>query len=171
MERSASGEERPDQGLRYSDGPDHPGVAALTDYWLTKRGARPMPDRADIAPSEIVKLLPNLIICDVLGDGEDFRTRIFGTALVLLVGEERTGKCLSEFGARASVPTRPEIVQFRWLDVTRRAYALKGPVFVNGTMSSSDRPYLALHAVSMPLTVGGTGIAQMIGGMFVTDRR
>ncbi|MFZ2468952.1 PAS domain-containing protein [Parvibaculum sedimenti] len=171
MERGVSSDGQLDQGLRYRDTPDHPGVSALTDYWLAKRGPRTMPDRADISPAEIVKLLPNLIICDVLGDGEDFRTRLFGTALVLIVGEERTGKCLSEFGTRASVPTRPEIVQFRWLDVTRRAYALKEPVFVNGTMSSSDRSYLALHAVSMPLTAGGTSIAQMLGAMFVTDKR
>lgn len=171
MERGVNSDGQLDHGLQYPGTPDHPGVAALTDYWLTKRGVRPMPDRADISPAEIVKLLPNLIICDVLGDGEDFRTRIFGTALVLLVGEERTGKCLSEFGTRASVPTRPEVVQFRWLDATRRAYTLRAPVFVNGTMSSSGRPYLGLHAVSMPLTAGGSEIAQMIGGIFVTDKR
>ncbi|MEN6544131.1 PAS domain-containing protein [Parvibaculum sp.] len=171
MERGSSSTGRHDDGLQYPSAPDHPGVAALAGYWLTKRGQRPMPDRSDIVPGEIVKLLPNLIICDVLGDGEDFRTRIFGTALVLIVGEERTGKCLSEFGTHASVPTRPEVVQFRWLDVTRRAYRLREPVFINSTMSSSDRPYLSLHAVAMPLTAGGSEIAQMIGGMFVTDRR
>ena len=171
MEQSSSRTGQPDHGLQYPSTPDHPGVAALTDYWLGKRGQRPMPDRSDIVPGEIVKLLPNLIICDVHDDGEDFRARIFGTALVLLVGEERTGKCLSEFGTRASLPTRPEVVQFRWLDATRRAYRLARPVFVNGSMSSSGRPYLALHAVSMPLTAGGSAIAQMIGGLFITDGR
>lgn len=157
--------------LRFLDAPAHPCAEELLAYWNGKRGARPMPDRADIVPAEIVRLLPNIIICETLRNGEDFRTRIFGTALVQLVGEERTGKFLSEFGENTSVPTRPEIVQDRWFEVTRRAYREARPVLVTGTMSSSDRPHLVLHGVCCPLTAGGTTIEQMLGGLFVVDRR
>lgn len=157
--------------LRFLDAPEHPCAAELLAYWNGKRGSRAMPDRADIVPAEIVRLLPNLIICEALRDGEDFRTRIFGTALVHLVGEERTGKCLSEFGERASIPTRPEIVQDRWFEVTHRAYREARPILVTATMSSSDRPHLVLHGVCCPLTAGGTAIEQMLGALFFVDRR
>lgn len=157
--------------LRILDAPEHPCAAELLAYWNGKRGPRPMPDRADIVPAEIVRLLPNLLICEALRDSEDFRTRIFGTALVQLVGEERTGKCLSEFGERASIPTRSEIVQDRWFEVTHRAYREARPVLVTGTMSSSDRPHLILHGVCCPLTAGGSAIAQMLGGLFIVDKR
>ncbi|HMM13687.1 MAG TPA: PAS domain-containing protein [Parvibaculum sp.] len=157
--------------LHYHDAPEHPRVAELVDYWNAKRGTRPMPDRADIVPGEIPRLLPNIVICEVLRGGEDFRMRIFGTKLVELTGEERTGKSLSDFGAHAIVPTRPEIVQDRWLEVIRRSYQQVKPVFVSGAMTSSDRPYLAWHAVSCPLTAGGTAVSQLMGGLFVVDRR
>lgn len=159
------------EGIRFLDVAEHPDVMALASYWEAKRGARPMPDRAGIVPAEIVRLLPNIIISEVLGDGEDFRTRIFGTALVALVGEERTGKLLSEFSEKAALPTRPDAVQERWFGVTRRAYRTGRPVFVTGAMESSDRPCLTFHGVSCPLTAGGTETRQMLGGLFVVDRR
>jgi hypothetical protein len=171
MGNLSSSAKQQSEPVRFLQGPEHPGVAALFAYWNEKARGRPMPDRADIVPSEIVRLLPNLIISEVLRGGEDFRTRIFGTALVELVGEERTGKCLSEFGHHTTVPTRPEIVQDRWFEITLRAYGGACPVFATGTMASSDRPYLVWHAVSCPLTAGGPAVEQMLGGLFVIDRR
>lgn len=153
--------------LHFPDAPEHPGVAAVVAYWETKRAGRTLPDRFDIDPSEIVPLLPNIIICESVDQGADFRIRIFGTKLVELVGEERTGKLLSEIGEHAVPPTRSDIVRDRWLEVSRRAFAQERPVFVSGRMSSSNRAYIAWHAVSCPLTAGGTDIAQTLGGMFV----
>lgn len=168
-ERALAGENRSDESLRYPQRPEHPGTAQLIAYWHTKRAVRPMPDRADIAPGELAGLLPNIVISEVLRDGEDFRVRIFGTALVELVGEERTGKCLSEFGVDAFIPTKPERVQSHWFDVTRRSFVVRHPVLVSGTMASSNRSYISWHGVSMPLTSGGSEVAQMLGGIFVVD--
>jgi hypothetical protein len=126
-----------------------------------------MPDRRDISPSDIVPLLPNLIITEAVDQGADFRIRIFGTRLVTLVGEERTGKLLSEIGEDTTPPTRAEMVRDRWFEVTRRSYAEARPIFVSGRMTSSNRSYIGWHAVSCPLTAGGPAIAQLLGGMFV----
>jgi hypothetical protein len=156
-----------DTALRLLDGPEHPGIAHLAAYWDRKRGARALADRADIDPTDIVPLLPHLVICEALDGGADFRVRLFGTALVELVGEERTGMRLSQFGADCNPPTRAGIVRRRWMDVTRRAFDTGKPAFVTGRMSSSDRAYLVWHAVSCPLTVGGTEIGQMLGAMMI----
>lgn len=169
--RVLAGESRNEESLRYPPRPEHPGTAKLIAYWHAKCGIRPMPDRADIVPGELAGLLPNIVISEVLRDGEDFRVRIFGTSLVELVGEERTGKCLSEFGVNAFIPTNPERVQSRWFDVTRRSFIVRHPVLVSGTMASSDRSYISWHGVSMPLTSGGNEVAQMLGGIFIVDAR
>ncbi|MDO9127955.1 PAS domain-containing protein [Parvibaculum sp.] len=158
---------------QFLDAPEHPSVIELHAYLERKRGDREMPDRADIDPAEIVRFLPNIIIAEAINGGEDFRTRLFGTALVELLGEERTGKLLSEFGEESSLSTDPEAVQRRWLHISRRAFTGRKPVFVRVPFAASDRLYLVGHAISAPLTAGGTEPAQTIGAMFVvhTDRQ
>lgn len=56
------------------------------------------PARADIAPDEMLRLLPYIFMVDVLPDapgGPDFRFRLVGTAIVEVEGEH-TGRLLSE---------------------------------------------------------------------------
>ena len=59
----------------------------LYAYWDAKRGARSMPARADLEPAEIPVLLPYLMI--VGKDGDQFRYRLVGTAVVKAVGYDR----------------------------------------------------------------------------------
>lgn len=156
------------QEPQFIDAPEHPSVMELHAYLEAKRGDREMPDRADIRPSEIVKLLPNIILAEAVNGGEDFRTRIFGTALVELLGEERTGMLLSEFAEEGGHATDPKAVQRRWLHITRKAFLGRKPVFIKVPFSASGRLYLVGHCISAPLTAGGTEPAQTIGAMFVT---
>lgn len=150
--------------------PEHPSVAALHAYLDEKRGSREMADRADIRPAEIARFMPNVIIAEAVNGGEDFRVRLFGTALVELLGEERTGKLLSEFAeeAVAFANRDPESVQRRWLYITRKAFLGRKPVFVKVPFAASGRLYLVGHCISAPLTAGGTEPAQAMGAMFVT---
>ena len=126
-----------------------------------------MPDRSDIAPRDIISLLPSIVIYDVIDEGRDYRVRIFGTALVNLVGEERTGMLLSEFGAKCVPPTNTEAVRRRWMDSMTAAYTSGQPAFVTGRMSSSLRSYIVWHGVSCPLSDGCGKITQMIGIMTI----
>ncbi|ABS63224.1 protein of unknown function DUF1457 [Parvibaculum lavamentivorans DS-1] len=153
---------------QFIDTPEHSAVAEFHAYLEAKRGSREMADRADIKPSEIVRFLPNMIIAEAVDGGEDFRTRLFGTALVELLGEERTGKLLSEFAEESSLDTDPAAVQTRWLYITRKAFFGRKPVFLKVPFAASNRLYLVGHAISAPLTAGGTEPAQTIGAMFVT---
>ncbi|MGO8918396.1 MAG: PAS domain-containing protein [Stellaceae bacterium] len=70
-------------------------------YWAGKRDRRTMPRRRDLDPAEIARLLPNLQLIDVQGD--QFRYRLVGTALVEAFGYDYTGKTPHELftGPRA----------------------------------------------------------------------
>lgn len=70
-------------------------------YWQGKRGSPAaqggFPLRADIAPDEILGLLPYIFLVDVLKDDEgerDYRFRLVGTAIMNFEGEH-TGQLLS----------------------------------------------------------------------------
>ena len=70
-----------------------PDLNEVHAYWLAKRGQRRMPSRCDIEPTEIPRLLRNLMLIDVLYDPIRFRYRLIGTNVVDATGENRTGRC------------------------------------------------------------------------------
>lgn len=74
----------------------HKSVQAMYDYWLAKRGNRPMPARADIEPAEIKKLLPMMMLVDVTADARRFVYRLVGTQEVAERGGDPTGKSVAE---------------------------------------------------------------------------
>lgn len=75
---------------------DEPRLAEALAYWDRKRGDRVMPRRADIDPTEITALLPNLRLTEVLDGGTRYRYRLVGTAIVAAYGVESTGRYLDE---------------------------------------------------------------------------
>jgi hypothetical protein len=70
-------------------------IRSAYDYWLRKRGARAMPSRTDIDPSEITKLLPHVMLVDVLGPSL-YRYRLVGTKCAFGHGIDVTGRTLEE---------------------------------------------------------------------------
>ncbi len=76
----------------------------MHQYWLDKKGARAMPARSDIEPSEIKDLLPNIILTRL--EYEPFRVlyKLIGTRAVENAGIDYSGRYLdqidfvSEFG-------------------------------------------------------------------------
>jgi hypothetical protein len=65
------------------------------DYWRGKAAGRTMPRRADIDPTEIPKLLRDVMLVDVLPEGR-YRYRLIGTANVQAQGMHATGSYLDE---------------------------------------------------------------------------
>jgi hypothetical protein len=65
------------------------------NYWLRLAAGRRMPSRADIHPGEIIKLLPHVMLVDVLGEGR-YRYRLIGTANMQEHGFNATGRYLDE---------------------------------------------------------------------------
>lgn len=64
-------------------------------YWRGKAGERRMPRRADIDPTEIPKLLPDVMLIDVLPEGR-YRYRLIGTENARAQGINATGRFLDE---------------------------------------------------------------------------
>ncbi len=74
------------------------------EYWRSKCGARAMPRRRDIDPTEIPRLLPNLQIVEIVGTR--IRYRLAGTAIVEAYGEELAGKYIDEMFFRRKTALR-----------------------------------------------------------------
>jgi len=60
-------------------------------YWDSKRCGRRMPARRDLDPIEIPRLLPWVILIDVILDPLDFRYRLIGTEVVAIARRDFTG--------------------------------------------------------------------------------
>jgi hypothetical protein len=65
------------------------------DYWRGKAAGRAMPRRADIDPTEIPQLLPDVMLVDVLPQRR-YRYRLIGTENALAHGVNATGRYLDE---------------------------------------------------------------------------
>ncbi|HWI29279.1 MAG TPA: PAS domain-containing protein [Stellaceae bacterium] len=65
-------------------------------YWQRKRGSRAMPSRRDLDPIEMPKLLPFVMLYDVLASPLDFRYRLIGTEVRSILAADYTGKRFSE---------------------------------------------------------------------------
>lgn len=65
-------------------------------YWQSKQAGRAMPGRRDIDPTEMPRLLPYLLLIDVLRRPLDFRYRLVGTEVRNLSKEDYTGRRFSE---------------------------------------------------------------------------
>jgi hypothetical protein len=80
---------------------EHADLRAFYAYWQSKQtDARP-PRRADIDPTDIPKLLPNVLLIDVVGEpAYDFHYRLLGTAIVAVDGIDYKGSLLSQMVPR-----------------------------------------------------------------------
>ena len=77
---------------------DDPAQRQMYDYWQGKRAARRMPSRRDIDPVDIPRLLPNILISEVVAApaGVRYRYRLAGTAVARAFGRDPTGHFVDE---------------------------------------------------------------------------
>ena len=141
----------------------HPKIQRMHEYWLAKRGDRPMPGRADIDPVELRDCLGNLCIVHVTADTPPrFRFRLDGSNLVLSTGFDMTGKFLEEM---------PDAEYRRFITaIYRRVLERGAPVFV---VNQEDwKGYdLQVESVTMPLSSDGTRIDGILDAIFAVVQR
>lgn len=154
-------------GPQILEAPEHPRIAELHAYLERKRQDRPLADRGDISPAEIAPLLPHLVVLDVVDGGADFRVRIWGTGLVDLMREERTGQLVSEFGREPAIPTDPIELRKRWLTISQLTLKAAKPLFFKAPTVSPERAFMTYHGMFAPVTAGTPEIGQIIGMMVV----
>ena len=66
------------------DLPRYPDLCQVLDYWRGKRNGRFAPARADIDPADLPRILPRIMLADVVADDDgevDFRYRLSGTRI------------------------------------------------------------------------------------------
>ena len=68
----------------------------LEAYWLSKRGDRRMPSRADIDPADIKELLPQIIMARIEHDPLRVKYSVVGTLCARSAGFDYTGRYLDE---------------------------------------------------------------------------
>ena len=68
----------------------------LYDYWLHLSAGRAMPNRADIRPSDIPRILPGISLIDVAPELGRSRIRLAGTKLREIYDREITGLCIED---------------------------------------------------------------------------
>lgn len=76
----------------------HPVNRALLDYWLTKRDGDGAPLKSVIDPTEIPRLLPDLVIYERI-EPDHFRVRVIGTRVTARLGVDPTGGNIFELFA------------------------------------------------------------------------
>lgn len=135
-------------GARSLDRPRDPELAALHRLWEAKRGARALPARADFEPAEFRRLLPNILLLDVLPPPEFYRVRLAGEAVNEFYGQNITGLTPREYmGAEAANAISGLIATV----VTSGQ-----PVFRSGrTYWQSDRSYKRFENCMLPLAKDG----------------
>lgn len=99
-----------------------PQLRFLLRYWQELAGGRKMPLAKQIDAIEMRPALGYIMLIDVVGRGEDFRYRLFGSSIAGVSGFDMTGRCVSEH--RAS----PHIVEFA-LSVYRAVLQRGEPLF------------------------------------------
>ena len=133
-----------------------PDLRELYRYWSGKRGMRSFPARAEIAPDEIKRLLPFVLLVDVLDGGRHFRYRLVGTDAA--AGIDPTGKLMHE-----AVP--PGIYHDHIAALYRRAAAGSSALYNRSSYGYSDAPGpRSITRLFLPLAADGVTIDMLLIG-------
>ncbi len=131
-------------------------LQGILRYWNEKRGDRAMPALRQIDPIEIPKLLPIILIADILPTAT--RIRLMGTDSTNAYGRETRGHDVSDLSLGDFSPF--------W----REAFAL---VRASGKPALASGPYrngmelLDAESVLAPLSDDGTAITHILGGLLI----
>jgi hypothetical protein len=153
-------------------GPDlrDPRLRSLYEYWLRKRGPRPMPSRADLDPLEMREWLGNLLLIDVGEDGS-FVYRLYGTKFVESFGVDMTGRPVDELPVeqrdrvRADYETVCTTCQPRGRLYTS-VFELPHPGRPASAPGARDQQVVTWERLVLPLSDGGERVAILLVGAY-----
>lgn len=136
----------------------HPSNRDLFDYWNERRGERLAPERADIEPSAIRKVLGDTFVLDVGGSGNHL-FRIAGTRLCALFGRELKGESFVRLWQRSGQSAIRELIAV--------VAEEKAGVVASVTGATSDDTLLPVHLelLLLPLSYQSRGEARVMGAL------
>jgi hypothetical protein len=129
------------------------------EYWDAKRHGRPMPARADIDPMEIPRLLPHVVLMDVLRDARpgwplDFRYRLLDTLVDSHMSRRLTGICMSDLPYQQ--PDSQMWRNFDWVVRERQPRINRVPYV------GPHRDFLTVVDLILPLSEDGAQVTMLM---------
>ena len=129
----------------------HPKIAAILDYWRSRRPGAGLPGRQHIDPADIPDLLPNLWMIDVVRNPMRFRMRLVGTRVVAYAGEDNTGRWIDE----------------RWPDyddtALRQVTESQEPSWWRGpSQLRPEKTYVELERIRLPMARDGSTVDMIL---------
>ncbi len=131
-------------------------------YWQRIRAGREMPARPDLNPGDIPKLLPYMILMDVLYDPLDFRYRLVGTEIDRICSRNYKGMRFSELPDKKAPNT---IWQHH-----REAVETRAPVRKELSYTGPDGDVRRTEHCLMPFSSDGKTVDQVLVAVDI-DRR
>jgi hypothetical protein len=141
-----------------------PALRQVFDHWIAKRGDRPCPDEADLDPSAIVAILPDLVIMDAADDPLDIVYRYVGKRVTELYGRALQGKRRRDL--QTQIPDRIDQEARRRLD-NEFAWVIRS---LNGAVRVADlrnigRAHVQAARLTLPLTAIDGGARQLVAAV------
>jgi len=141
----------------FIDEPRDPDLRSLYKYWNALRGERPMPERADIDPGKIPKLLPHILMYTVVPGG-GYTVRLVGEEVVRFAGRNATGD-----PAGSALPPRAGELLNKILDEVATD---RTPKFRAGKAHwQPDKSHRDFEACFLPLSADGSAVDIILCGI------
>lgn len=138
----------------------HPSARALHAYWERLRGTRAAPERAEIEPAKIGRLLGDIFLLE-LGISPRFAVRLAGTRFCALMGHEIRARGLGELFATEDRPALFGALEGAADDAVPLVAGLVG--------EAADGREIELEMIVLPLRHRGKTHARMLGSILPLD--
>jgi hypothetical protein len=130
-----------------------PAGQAIQRLWHQKATSDRLPARADFSVEDLRPWLGRLILVDVLPDGDLFY-RVHGTKLAEMLGQELTGKRLSDL----QPPEFRVLIRAEYDELI----ASRRPLVVRRRRSYGDRGSYIVERILLPLSKIGSTVDQVL---------
>ena len=141
------------------DGPQHPDLRRLLDYWRSRCGARAFPRRADIDPVDFAFMLERVALTEIHENPRRYRLRVVGTWWANLLGFESTGMWMENWPHANQ--RQISIDSYEALIAARRPLCTRRDAWVDTRKLSYEIMHLPLSEdgarISMIMTAIGPG--------------
>jgi hypothetical protein len=126
----------------------------IHEYWLAKKGDRPAPSRADIAPEEIVDVLPWAFLMEYVG--ERLRYRLVGEAFREIYGAKLAGMYIDEVDL--------DHITAAYIGEYAKSAEAFAPVVREWQFTKNDGRYLDYERLILPLSADGRTVNMFLCG-------
>jgi hypothetical protein len=138
--------------------PQDEDLLQLYRLWHAKRGTRALPSRTDFDPREFPRLLPNVMLVDLLPAPDFYRVRLVGQVIIDFYGRNVAGLTPREYLAPDALAAFGELIQ--QLVTTRQPLCRTGRVYWQ-----KDKTHKQYESCLMPLGSDGETVDKVLAAI------